>query len=129
MDLNSPVEELPLVGPSYGLRLEKLGISSLKDLLYHVPHRYLDFRVGSPISLAQPGEILALKGKIVSIKNQYTRAGRKIQIGEVEDMSGKITVVWFNQPYLIRTLYPGVEVSLAGKVGWFVKKGFGVPGV
>jgi len=122
MDLNSPVEELPLVGPSYALRLEKLGVTTLKDLLYHVPHRYLDFTLGSPISLAQPGEILALKGKVVSIKNQYTKAGRKIQIGEVEDRSGKITVVWFNQPFLIRTLYPGVEVSLAGKVGWFVNK-------
>lgn len=122
MDLNSPVEELPLVGPSYGRRLEKLGIVFLRDLLYHVPHRYLDFTQGSPISRAQPGEVLALKGKVVSIKNQYTRSGRKIQIGEVKDRSGKITVVWFNQPYLIRTLYPGVEVSLAGKVGWFVNK-------
>ena len=122
MDLYSPVEELPLVGPSYALRLEKLGITSLKDLLYHVPHRYLDFTIGSPISLAQPGEVLALRGKVVSIKNQYTRSGRKIQIGEVEDKSGKITVVWFNQPFLVRVLYEGVEVSLAGKVGWFVRK-------
>src|SRR3990167_8350284 len=122
MDLYSPVEELPLVGPSYALRLEKLGITSLKDLLYHVPHRYLDFTTGSPISLAQPGEVLALKGKVVSFKNQYTRSGRKIQIGEVEDKSGKITVVWFNQPFLVRVLYEGVEVSLAGKVGWFVRK-------
>ena len=111
-----------MVGPSYMRRLEKLGIIRLKDLLYHVPHRYLDFTVGSPISLAQPGEVLALKGKVVSFKNQYTRSGRKIQIGEVEDKSGKITVVWFNQPYLIRILYEGVEVSLAGKVGWFVRK-------
>ncbi|HJX59574.1 hypothetical protein A2V61_01635 [Candidatus Woesebacteria bacterium RBG_19FT_COMBO_47_8] len=119
MYLNSPVEELPLVGPSYARRLNNLGIVSIKDLLYHVPHRYLDFRVSSPVRAAAPEDVLTIRGKVVSIKNQYTRSGRKIQIGEVEDASGKITVVWFNQPFLVRVLFPEAEISLAGKVGFF----------
>lgn len=45
-----------------------------------------------------------------------------MQIGSVEDETGKLTVVWFNQPFLIKTLYPGRMVSLSGKVGWFNKK-------
>jgi len=45
-----------------------------------------------------------------------------MQIGSVEDATGKITVVWFNQPFLIKTLYPGRLVSLSGKVGWFSRK-------
>jgi len=119
MHLNSQVEELPLVGPSYARRLNNLGISTIKDLLYHVPHRYLDFRVSSPVRAAAPEETVTVRGKVVSIKNQYTRSGRKIQIGEVEDASGKITVVWFNQPFLVRVLFPEAEISLAGKVGFF----------
>jgi ATP-dependent DNA helicase RecG len=122
MDLNSPVDLLPLVGPAYARRLEKLEISSLKDLLYHVPHRYLDFTQGSPLSLVQPGETVAVSGEVDSIKNQYTRRGRQIQIAHIHDGSGKISVVWFSQPYLVKILYPGVRVSLAGKVGWFVNK-------
>jgi len=45
-----------------------------------------------------------------------------MQIGSVEDTTGKITVVWFNQPFLIKTLYPGRTVSLSGKVGFFGRK-------
>ena len=45
-----------------------------------------------------------------------------MQIGSVEDSSGKVTGLWFNQPYLIKTLYPGKLVSLSGKVGFFNRK-------
>lgn len=45
-----------------------------------------------------------------------------MQIGSVEDSSGKITVVWFNQPFLTRMLYPERMVSLSGKVGFFNRK-------
>lgn len=45
-----------------------------------------------------------------------------MQIGSVEDATGKISVVWFNQPYLIKMLYPGRLVSLSGKVGFFSRK-------
>ena len=96
MDLQSPVTALPMVGPAYGRRLEKLGIKIINDLLHHIPHKYLDLSLTSPISRVQPGEMLTVKGKVVSMKNQYTRSGMKIQIAEVADSTGQITVVWFN---------------------------------
>lgn len=122
MDLNSPVEDLSLVGPIYARKLEKLGIKAIEDLLLHVPHRYEDYSLISPIARVQIGDTLTIKGKIESIKNQYTRSGRKIQVGEVSDSSGKITIIWFNQPFLVRTLYPGREVFLSGKIDFFGNK-------
>lgn len=122
MDLVSSVSTLSLVGPVYQRRLEKLEIASIEDFLLHVPHRYLDFSLTSPIARVQPGETLTIKGEVLSIKNQYTRSGKKIQMAEVSDKSGKILVVWFNQPFLVRVLYPGTNVSLAGKVDWFGRK-------
>jgi ATP-dependent DNA helicase RecG len=119
MNLSTSVSELPFVGPIYAKRLEKLEIKNIEDLLYHLPHRYLDFSLTSDIGRVQVGETLTIKGTVGFIKNQYTRSGKKIQIAEVEDNTGKITVVWFNQPFLTRTLYPGREISLAGEVGWF----------
>lgn len=122
MDLSSKVGELSFVGPIYKRRLEKLEIYSIEDLLNHVPRRYLDFSLTSNISSVFPGEILTVKGEITSIKNQYTHSGRKIQIATVADGTGEILAVWFNQPFLVRVLYPGAKVALAGKVDWFGRK-------
>lgn len=121
MNLNSSVGELPFVGPIYLKRLEKLGIYKIKDLLYHVPYRYLDFSTTSKIAELRVGKTVTVRGEVASIKNQYTRAGRKIQLAQISDETGNILAVWFNQPFLVRTLYPGVKVALAGEVGWFGK--------
>ena len=122
MDVTTSVSELSLVGPIYLKRLEKLEIENIEELLHHLPHRYLDFSLTSDIGRAQLGETLTLRGEIVSIKNQYTRSGKKIQLAEVSDPTGTILAVWFNQPFLVRTLYPGVKVALAGKIDWFGRK-------
>ncbi len=122
MNLSSSVNNLSLVGPIYQKKLEKLEIKTIKDLLYHIPHRYLDFRLVSPINRVQPGETVTVKGKIVSFKNIYTKWGKKIQLCEVEDKTGKINVVWFNQPFLVKILFEGMDISLAGKVNWFGRK-------
>lgn len=122
MNLDSSVAELPLVGPVYQKRLEKLGISTIRNLIYHVPSKYNDFSYSPGIAATQIGDTVTIHGTLNSLKNQYTKSGKRIQIGEVEDTSGQITVVWFNQAFLTRTLYPGTELSLAGEIGWFGAK-------
>lgn len=122
MNLNSPIGDLPKVGPILTRKFEKLGINTVEDLFYHVPARYLDYSLVTTISKLRPDEIATIHTKIVSIKNIYSKRGLKMQIGSVEDATGKISVIWFNQPYLIKTLYPGRMVSLSGKVGFFSRK-------
>lgn len=122
MDLTSPISDLPKIGPFFARKFENLGISSIEDLFYHVPSRYLDYSLVTTISRLQPDETATIHAKIVSIKNIYSKRGLKMQIGSVEDSTGKIMVIWFNQPFLIKTLYPGRLVSLSGKVGFFSRK-------
>ena len=119
MKLSYPVTKLPLVGSYYAQKLQKLGIRTVKDLLYHVPNRYLDYRNLSKIKDLKPGETATCKGEIVFFKNQYTRTGKKMQIAKIADSTGEITVVWFNQPFLIRIFKKGTELILAGKIDWF----------
>lgn len=111
-----------MVGQTYSRRLEKLGIKTAEDLLHHLPSRYLDLTLVSSISQVQPGETVTVRGKISSIKNQYTKKGKKIQVAEVGDDSGQIEAVWFNQPFLVKTLRVGAQVSLAGKVDFFGRR-------
>jgi len=122
MNLNTPVGKLYMVGPTYARRLKRLGIETIGDLLYHFPFRYIDYSLISPIKLAQPGEIITVKGKIVSLHNEYTSRGKKIQKGIIADSTGIIEVIWFNQPFLVKVLKPGTIVSLSGKVDFWGKK-------
>lgn len=119
MDLNSPITNLPKVGPILSRKFEKLGINTIENLFYHVPARYLDYSLITTINKLHPDETATIHAKIVSIKNIYSKRGVKMQIGSVEDTTGKIMVVWFNQPFLVSTFYPGRLVSLSGKVGFF----------
>jgi len=111
-----------MVGPTYGRRLKKLEIETIGDLLYHFPFRYIDYSLISPIARIQPGETVSIKGEIISIKNEYTKRGKKIQKAVLKDETGTINIVWFNQPFLVRTLKIGLKVNFSGKVGWFDRK-------
>lgn len=122
MDLNSSVTELPLVGPAYSKRLKRLEISTIDDLLHHVPRRYLDFSKTVDITDTVIDDIVTVSGEVTSIKNQYTKYGKKLQIAELTDKSGSIMAIWFNQPYLVQSFSVGTKVSLAGKVGWYARK-------
>jgi len=122
MDLTSKITELQKVGPIFARKFEKLGVNTIEDFFYHVPSHYLDYSLITTINKLRPEETATIHAKIISIKNIFSKRGLRMQIGSVEDSTGKITVVWFNQPFLIRTLYPGRTVSLSGKVGWFNRK-------
>lgn len=122
MDFQSPISELPSVGPAYSTRLKRLGIYTIGSLLYHIPSRYLDFESMSTIFHARAGETTSLRAKISSVKNIYTRQGKKMQIAEIADDSGKMNAVWFNQPFLTRTISEGSEYWLSGKVSFFNRR-------
>ena len=122
MDLSTSVTNLPLVGPAYARRLEKLGIETLEDLLFHIPHRYIDYRLISVIDRVQVGETVTIQGNVDSIKNIYTKFGKRIQLTQVTDKTGSMQVVWFNQPYLVNSIRKDEKYSFSGKCDWFDRK-------
>ncbi len=122
MDLLSPVSALRMVGPQYAKKLAKLNIHTIRDLLLHIPHRYEDYSLISPINRLQAGETVTIKGEIISANNVFSKNGKKIQKVLVADNTGHIELTWFNQLYITTSLKPGTKVSLSGKVGFFGPK-------
>jgi len=115
--LEDSIDSLYGIGKYYLPKLHKLGIFSIKDLLYHFPHRYENFGEIQEIQDLRAGEKSTIHGTIISIKN--TRTPRKrMQITEalVSDGKSVIKAVWFNQPFLRNNLWNGINVSLSGKV-------------
>ncbi|MFH0863737.1 MAG: ATP-dependent DNA helicase RecG, partial [Candidatus Gottesmanbacteria bacterium] len=122
MNLDTPVQTLFMVGPVYGRRLEKLGIKSIGNMLNHLPHRYEDYSHILAINRAQPGETVTLQAVISQIKNEYTKNGKKIQKALITDGTKELEIIWFNQPFLTRTIKIGDKYNFSGKIDWFGHK-------
>lgn len=117
MDLSIPIEKLRNVGSRNLPRLHKLGIKTLKDLLWHLPVRYEDYAEVLPISKIEPGQKVSIQGEVVKIDNKRIFTRRlSITNAIIKDDSGAVKAVWFNQPFIANNLVEGTFVSLAGKV-------------
>ncbi|MEX1068373.1 MAG: ATP-dependent DNA helicase RecG [Patescibacteria group bacterium] len=116
MILEDSVENLPYVGKIYARRLDRLGIQTVRDLLYHFPFRYQDYSQTTKIRLLTAGSDSAVRGRIIKVGGLRTKGGRFMTKAAVADETGAVEVVWFHQPYLTRTLKEGMEVGLAGKI-------------
>jgi len=117
MNLATPIEKIPRIGPIYQQKLKRLGIKNVRDLLFHFPYRYDDFSRISPVAKVKIGETCCVQGKILKMKSNRTWKKRMfLTKAIIEDKTGAIKAVWFNQPYLVTTFKEGDKVCLAGKV-------------
>ena len=115
MNLATPVSEIHRIGERTSSKLKKIGIETVQDLIFYYPFRYDDLSKVKKISELQIGEIATIKAKIQLIKNwRSPRKKKMLTQALVEDDSGSLKAMWFNQPYLAKTLALGEEVYLAG---------------
>lgn len=117
------VQFLKGVGPARKALLENLGIETVEDLLHLFPHRYEDRRNILKIAQAKVGEFQAISGKVFRQYSRKSFVSRKNMFEAViDDGSGRITAVWFNQPYLDKQFTPGVRCFCYGKVEVYKNK-------
>lgn len=114
--LTDPITKLPLVGPAYEEKLERLGITTIRDLLYHFPFRYEDTRNIITISQLRDSDEGTIEGIIKSVGNTKTRTRKWLTKALIEDGTGSISAVWFNQPYLTKALNKGATYLFSGKI-------------
>lgn len=122
LTLDTPARFIPRVGPRMAALLEKLGILTVRDFLFDAPFRYNDYSHVLPIRDARPGQTVCIRGTVESLKNVFTKTGKKLQEGIIADESGRMTVIWFNQLYLPKLIHQDDELSLAGTVDFFGNK-------
>lgn len=115
---DTPLKSIPRILPKYQKTLEKIGIFSVRDFLFHFPFRYDDFRRLVSLSQEFLGQAVTVEGRIVKGKlNRIFK--RKITVTEIilEDTNGKlIKATWFNQPYILESLPAGSTARLSGKL-------------
>ncbi len=122
--LDKKIEEIDKIGKKLAKYLKKLDISTVKDLLYYFPYRYEDWSKIKKISDIAIGEPVTIKGKIEQLQNRRSYYRKKIITEAIlSDNTGKIKIIWFHQPYLIKVLKKGDTIYVSGTVeigegGW-----------
>jgi ATP-dependent DNA helicase RecG len=123
-ELEISLREFKGIGPKTALKLEKNKIKTIKDLLYFFPYKYQDLTQIKKISELKIGETGVILGKITNLKLFPTPKRRMFILqGIISDETGSLKVIWYNQPFLAKTLKNNLLVALIGKL---VKNRYGL---
>lgn len=117
LKLETPLINISGIAPRFLIKLKKLGIETVKDLLWHFPFRYEDFSQIYKIADLQPNQQTTVQGiiKEVEIRRSWRRHMIIVE-ALIEDETGAVKAVWFNQPYVKNALRPGRIANFSGKV-------------
>ena len=97
--------------------LERLSINTIRDILYYFPLRYTNVSEIKLIRDVSAGETVTLYGRISKLKiKKAFKSKMPMSEAELEDQSGKIPIIWFNQAYMAKMVHDGDNVELSGKV-------------
>ena len=116
-NLNSTLKEINGVGEKTGTILKKLGLNTVSDLLFYLPFRYETYNENTKIDDLKAGENVKIKGEIELIKSRRAKH-RKMWLTEAIINNGQenLKIIWFNQPFLAKTLKVGDRLILSGKI-------------
>ena len=117
--LDTPVQFLKGIGERRAEALARLGIRTARDLLWHLPHRYIDASTLTPLAKAELGQEVACVGRVVAKGVLPTRRGLRIFHAVLRDDSGLLECVWPGQPFLDRTIVVGQTLLVSGPVRFY----------
>ncbi|WP_459910791.1 ATP-dependent DNA helicase RecG [Desulfotomaculum defluvii] len=116
LDLYQSIQYAKGVGPQRAIQLERLGIYTIWDLLYHFPREYQDRSIIRPAHSFAQGDIATVRGTVISAQESKPRRGLTITKLALQEGAGTFYAVWFNQPYIKKQYPPGKKLLITGKV-------------
>lgn len=117
MHPDDPIAKLGRIPPEQIKALARLGIVSVRDLLYHFPVRHIDAGKASPIDLAQDDERMTLYGQVQKTGTKKSfRGGVPMGEATLRDASGTMKLVWFHQAFMAKKIAVGDFVRASGVV-------------
>ena len=117
--LDTPVKFLKGIGERRAEQLGRLGIRTARDLLWHLPHRYIDASTVTPLVKAEVGRDVACVGRVIAKGVLPTRRGLRIFHAVLRDDSGVLECVWPGQAFLDRSIAVGQTLLVSGPVRFY----------
>ena len=115
---DSPITSVKGISSALASKFGKLGVTTIRDLLYFFPNRHLDYSQRKTISQLTQGEEETIVANVWQA-TETRPGGRRSTEAIVGDETGNVRVVWFNNPYLVRQLAPNMRIVLSGRVRLF----------
>ncbi len=126
LGLDAPITNIAGIGSFNADKFARLGVKTIRDLLYFFPTRYDDYSALKTIDRLEYGEQVTIIGRVAGVRKQATKTGLHILRVVVEDASGAIECSWFtSQRYIdsmARQFQPGREIVISGKVSEYLGK-------
>lgn len=117
MNADTPITDIGRIDETHKKALKRLGIVTVRDLLYHFPTRYGDTAETKNITGLTPGEAVTLFGKVEKLKAKKAWKSKiPMTEGTLTDDTGSIKLIWFSQPYIAKMIGEGSLVRIDGKV-------------
>ncbi len=118
VDAAAPTETLRGVGPKIAERLARLGVTTVSDLVEHLPRGFLDWGEATSFRELAYGQEGTVRCEIERIGVRPTRRRNlKLVEASVKDGNGsRATAVWFNQAWLAESLTPGLTILIHGEL-------------
>jgi len=117
--LDTPLSQLRIFERTPHTKLAKLGISTLRDLLWHFPSRHLDYSSALKIHQLEEGMEASVIGRVRSIEAVHIGGPPGAAKAVISDGTGLLTATWFRQSYLVSKLVPGTSVAVSGRAYGF----------
>ena len=116
--LDAPITTVRGVTDKQLPKFRRLGVETVRDMLYFFPRRHLDYSQRKTIAELKVGEEQTVIATVWQARETFIGGRRSTEAG-VGDESGNMRVVWFNQPYLARQFRPETRLVLSGKVSMY----------
>ncbi len=114
--LSTSLRYLKGVGPERYKILQRLGVSTLEEMMHLYPRRYEDRKCPVPTDCLVDGSKQLVLGVVLRKKLLYARGGKAVFRLSIKDESGILQAIWFQCPFLDKTFQEGQRVALFGKV-------------
>lgn len=117
MTFETPLSAISSIKKPTLAKLVRMGIVTVRDLLYHFPFRYEDYSAVLAIDALVPNELCTIEGTVTQIEAGRTFK-KKMLLTEatLTDATGQIRLIWFNQRFVSQTLKAGMTIRVSGKV-------------
>ena len=116
--IDSPITIIRGISSGLAARFAKLGVKTVRDLLYFFPHRHLDYSQQKTISQLAEGEEETVIANVWQA-HEIRLGGRRSTEAIIGDETGNVRVVWFNNPYLAKKLATNIRIVVSGRVSLF----------